>query len=178
MSATYTTNLRLRKPGTGDALWGTSYNNDLDAIDTMLGGLAVQTLEVPSTSLKITVAPGPYFLINRFFWHSGTGVARTLPANSTRVVYLLADEITDADVGSADHPFPDFDGALPVIPLAIVTTGPTTITSITHWRYVPGPQMPYIGGPFASDALAAADGSVGIGQQYYDASGIVHLRLA
>src|SRR4051812_21007585 len=94
MSATYTTNLRLRKPGTGDTLWGTALNSDLDSIDTMLGGLAVQTLEVPSTSLKITVAPGPWIMGNQPVWHPGTaGVSRTLPANSTQVVYLDVDEI-------------------------------------------------------------------------------------
>jgi hypothetical protein len=178
VSATYTTNLRLRKPGTGDALWGTSYNLDLDTIDTMLGGLAVQTLEVPSASLKITVAPGPYFLNGRFFWHSGTGTAQTLPANSTRVVYLLADEITiDAGTGDSTHPFPDSSGGLPVVPLGIVTTGPTTVTSITHWRYVPGPQIPFIDGPFANDAAAAA-GGVLVGLFYRDSSGIVRVRVA
>lgn len=177
MSATYTTNLRLRKPGTGDTLWGTALNNDLDAIDTMLGGLAVQTLEVPSTSLKITVAPGPFYLGNQPFWHDGTSTGRLLPANSTRVVYLDADEIADAAIGADPRaPFPKGTASDPITPLAVVVTGSSTILSITHWRYIPISFPLQLNGPYANDAAAAASLNVGVGEQYYDSSGIVHVR--
>ncbi len=65
MTTTYTTNTKLSIPGTGDTGWAVPADANfvqLDAISA-IGGLAVTTTEVPSTTLNVKVAAGRFLHI-------------------------------------------------------------------------------------------------------------------
>lgn len=128
MSTSYTTQLRLRKPGAGDRTWNTPVNENADLLDALapVGGLAVALTEVPSTTLNVRVAAG-YFRATDGSEVSYAGTSsQATTAGSTNYVYLTNAGVLTLSTVS----FP----ATAHVPLAVVVAGATTITSVTDRR--------------------------------------------
>ena len=62
MSNTYTPNVQLAMPASGDRTWNVALNGNCSTLDALapVGSLTVTTTEVPSASLNIRVAAGTY----------------------------------------------------------------------------------------------------------------------
>jgi hypothetical protein len=62
MSNTYTPNVQLAMPASGDRSWNVALNANTSMLDALatVGSLAVTTTEVPSASVNISVAAGSY----------------------------------------------------------------------------------------------------------------------
>ena len=63
MATSYShSNTKLGKPAVADRNWDQALNANADLLDALapIGGLCVTTLEVPSASLNVQVAPGQY----------------------------------------------------------------------------------------------------------------------
>ena len=162
MATTYTQNTRLARPGPADRDWNIPLNANADAIDALapLGGLCVATTEIPSATLNVQAAAG------RYQRRDGTigvfeGASIPLAANATTHVYL-----TDAGVPTTSTT------GLPTtshVPLAVVVTGASTVTSVTDLRVVCGtvgtdarPFLPTAGGAMADGASIAAGTADGL----------------
>jgi hypothetical protein len=139
MASTPTANLRLSKPATADRLWDINLNGNADALDalTPLGGLFARAAESPSTTLNVNVTAGSFAqAAGSVLAFAGGTIA--VAASATSNVWL-----TDAGVLAAGAAWP----ALPHARLAIVTAGPTAITSVVDARLAgrsagfPGPTL-------------------------------------
>jgi hypothetical protein len=62
MSNTYTPNVQLAMPASGDRTWNVALNANCSTLDALapVGSLAVTATEAPSTSLNVKVAAGSY----------------------------------------------------------------------------------------------------------------------
>jgi hypothetical protein len=129
MASTYTTNLRLAKPGYGDEGWNVSLDNNRDILDALspVGGLVVTTAEQPSASLDVRVAPGNYVKQDGSIGSYAGTSSQAIATASTKVLYLDGAASWVLTVG-ASYP------ATPHIRLATVVAGASTITSITDQR--------------------------------------------
>jgi hypothetical protein len=127
MSVSYTTNARLTKQAVGDRGWATALNSNSDTLEalTPVTALLVQPTGIPNTTLGITVAAGVFLDAARVLT-SYAGGSITLAASSTVYVWL-----TDAGVLSSGTAWPT---ATNYVPLAVVVTGASTITSVTDAR--------------------------------------------
>jgi hypothetical protein len=129
MPNTYTSNIKLAMPAIGDTGWSKPVNANCTTLDgvTSVGALAVSTSEVPSASLNVAVAPGPYIrqdgTIRRY---AGTG-SQAMTASSTQVLYL---DLTNSGSLTIAATYP----TTPHVPLATVVAGNSTISSITDNR--------------------------------------------
>jgi hypothetical protein len=128
MATTYTTNLRLQKPATGDTGWDVPLLANADALDGLapLGGLAVVTAETPSSTLNVRVAAGRFAAPNGVVAAYAGTASQALAAGSTSYLYLTAAGVLTVNTTG----FP----AAPHVPLAVATTGGTTVTAIADWR--------------------------------------------
>jgi hypothetical protein len=127
MSTTYTPNIRLQMPATSDRQWDVALNANAQFLDSLsaLGGLAVSTLEVPSTSLSCQISPGTFITSNGTPMTFAGIASLALPASATSLIWL-----TDSGASS-------FGSAYPVttyLPLAQVTTGATNILHVIDAR--------------------------------------------
>jgi len=102
----------------------------LDGINAV-GALAVTTTEVPSASLDVAIAAGNF----RSTWSSVVSYAgiasQAMTASQTNYLYL--DATGTLVVNTTGFPSGSF-----YVPLAIVATGSSTVTSITDQRIVCG----------------------------------------
>lgn len=131
MATTYSNNLGLPMPGTADRYWDLVLNQQITTLDALdvLSGFAVTTTEYPSATLKVSVAPGSFRSgSGTVIAYAGTGMTPlTLTASVTNSIYL-----SDAGVLKVSTTgFPTFGN---IVPIAVVVTGATTVTSITLVR--------------------------------------------
>lgn len=128
MSTTNTSAIKLNKPGFADRNWHLALNQNADQLDgqSALGGLCVSTAEVPSASLKVSVAPGRFRTIDGTVVAYAGSPALTVVAGSTTYVYLDA----SGNLGTSNAGFPP----TVCVPLAVVTAGSATISAITDSR--------------------------------------------
>jgi hypothetical protein len=160
MSTTNTSATKLNKPGFADRNWHLALNQNADWLDgqSALGGLCVTTAEVPSASLKVSIAPGRFRAVDGTVAAFSGLPALALAANSTTYVYLDA----SGNPGTSSSGFP----STACVPLAVVVAGASTIGAITDSRIqcaVSGPgSLPFL--PLAGGTLNdGADISVGTG---------------
>lgn len=130
MAMTYTNHVKLGKPGVADRHWNVPINANADALDALspVGGLCVSSLETPSASLVVQVAPG------RFQKRDGTigsfpgALSVALPASETCSLHLT--DAADLIVATDGYP------ASAHVPLATVVTDATTVASVVDDRLV------------------------------------------
>jgi hypothetical protein len=129
MSATYTTQLRLQKPGAGDRTWNTPLNANADALDALapLGGLAVVPTETPSTTLNVRIAAGTFRKADGTVGSYAGTASQALTGGATNYIYLLDNATltisTSAYPTNAAH-----------VRLATVVAGASTITGVADDR--------------------------------------------
>jgi hypothetical protein len=149
---TYTPNAKLAMPAPGDRIWNVPVNGNAQIVDAAnaVGDLAVTTHEQPSASLLVDVAGGLYLNQTNVVSTYAAALSVAVAASSTTSIYLTnAGALTQSVVG-----FP----AAPTVyvPLAVVVSGPSTITSITDARVpfsVAGTAMlPLAGGTLSDGA--------------------------
>jgi hypothetical protein len=129
MSNTYTSNIKLAMPAIGDTGWSIPVNANCTTLDgfTAVGALAVSTTEVPSASLNVAVAPGPYIRQDGTIGtYAGTG-SQAIFASSTQVLYL---DLANSGSLAVATSYP----TTPHVRLATVVAGNSTISSITDNR--------------------------------------------
>lgn len=129
MSNTYTPNVKLAMPAIGDTAWSVPINGNCTTIDgfTAVGALAVSTTEVPSATLNVAVAAGPYIKQDGTVGVFAGATSQAITASSTRVLYLdLA--ASGALTVAASYP------TTPHVRLATVVAGNTTINTIADNR--------------------------------------------
>jgi hypothetical protein len=129
MSTTYTANIGLGEPAIGDTGWGTTLNTDLTLLDSQapIGGLGVQTTEVPSASLNVKVAAGGYVKQDGTIGtYAGTS-SQAIPSSSTKVLYL---DLTSSGALTIAASYP----ATAHVRIATVVTSTSTVSSITDNR--------------------------------------------
>jgi hypothetical protein len=129
MSTTYTPNVQLGKPASGDPTWNVPLNANCGTLDALapVGGLNVTTTEIPSATLKIAVAAGAFVTQGGAVQsYSGTS-SKTLSASSTVVLYL---DGTSSWALSTASIYP----STAHVRLATVIVGSSTISSITDNR--------------------------------------------
>lgn len=163
MATNYTQKTRLAKPGPADRDWNVPLNANADAIDALapVGGLCVATTEVPSASLNVQAAAGRYQRRDGTVGTFAGSPATTMVANATTYVFLTdAGVLTTSTVGlpTSSH-----------VPLAVVATDASTVTSVTDLRVVCGtvgvdarPFLPTSGGTMADGAAIAAGTASGL----------------
>jgi hypothetical protein len=130
MATTLTTNTKLKKPASGDPLWGTGcYNPNFDALDAMapIGQMAVTLTEVPSTTLNVKVSGGKYISHDGTIGTYAGTASQAITTATTKVLYL---DLAAAGVLVVAAAYP----TTAHIRLATVIAGATTITSITDDR--------------------------------------------
>jgi hypothetical protein len=130
MPPVYTPNVKLAKPAVGDAQWGsTMLNPDLDTLDglTAIGSLAVSATEVPSTTLNVRVAAGLFKNSTGHIISYAGALTFALVASATAYLYL-----TDTGTLTTGTAWPA--AGTNFVPLAIVVTSGSAITSVTDQR--------------------------------------------
>ena len=162
MATTYSTNVKLGKPAVADRNWNVALNANADLLDSLapLGGLCVSTLEVPSASLNVQVAPGSFRKCDGTVGTFGGSVSFAVGASQTSVIFLTDDGTLAVSTGG----YPLTAG----VPLATVVTGATSVTSVTDNRVVCSvvgtdalPYLPLAGGTLADGAQVALGSATG-----------------
>jgi len=126
MADTYTSKLRLRKPGLGDRNWNQALDANSDRLDSLatVGSLAVSATETPSSSRNVQVGSGSFRVGGSAVAYAGTS-STTIAASSTIRLWL-----TEAGTLTTGASYP----AYPHVRLATVTTDATKVTAITDDR--------------------------------------------
>jgi len=130
MSTTYTPNLQLGMPASGDRMWNVPLNTNATALDALapISALNVTTTEVPSATLHVAVAAGSYLKQDGTVGtHAGIN-STTLTASATNYLYLDLTSSGALTVNTTGFP------TTAHIRLATALAGGTTITSITDAR--------------------------------------------
>jgi hypothetical protein len=130
MSSSYSSNVKLAKPASGDRTWNTPLNANADLLDALapLGHFAVTTHEQTSTSLLVDVAAGK-FIDQAGAIQSYAGVsAQAIATGTTKTLYLDGTASWALVVTATSYP------TTPHVALATVIAGASTITSITDNR--------------------------------------------
>ena len=132
-ATTETTNYSLTKPGHCALNWDTTYNTDLDEIDTILhslsggsgGSLGYQV--APDSGLTLSIAPGIVACSSRIETYLGGTL--TMSDNTTNYVYLAFGPIGTCPLENNTTGFPTDS-----IPIATVITSGGTISTVTDVR--------------------------------------------
>lgn len=133
MSTTYSANLALPTPAPGDLDWAPTLLAlfaILDALAPLAAGSVIQT-ETPSTTLRVNVRPCSYRRSTGAFGSYAGVTNYAVPASSTTCLYLT-------DAGSLASAAGSFPTGSPIVRLATVVAGASSITSITDARVVLG----------------------------------------
>ena len=130
MANTYTSNVQLAMPATGDRTWNVPVNANAETLDALapVGALAVVTTEVPSATLNVHVAPGNYLKQDGTIGTCAGSASQAMTASATNYVYL---DLTNAGalvVNTTGFP------STAHVRLATVVAGASTITSISDAR--------------------------------------------
>jgi hypothetical protein len=129
MANTYTPNVALAQPASGDRTWNVPLNANCTILDRLapVGSLAVTTTETPSASLNVHVAAGSFVKQDGTIGTFAGAISQAISASVTRMLYLDGTNSWALTVNTA---FP----STPHIRLATVVTGSVTISSITDNR--------------------------------------------
>jgi hypothetical protein len=129
LANTYTPNVALAQPATGDRNWNVPVNGNCTILDNLapVGSLAVTTTETPSASLNLHVAAGQFVKQDGTIQTFAGTTSQAIAANATRVLYLDGTNSWTMTVNTA---YP----ASPHVRLATVVTGSSTVTSVTDNR--------------------------------------------
>ena len=151
MANTYTPNVKLAIPGDGDRGWGATLAADLAALDGLacVASLAVTPAESPSTSLNVRVVGGTYRGPGGLpTIYAGTS-SYSIPASSATALWLTA---TGSLASGSTWPT-----AGPYVPLAVVTSGVSTIATVGDSRAA----TTTVGPPTLAVATVATNYAVG-----------------
>src|SRR5271157_3657238 len=90
MPNTYTSNVGLAMPATGDRTWNVPVNGNCATLDGLapVGALAVITTEFPSASLNVHVAAGQFVKQDGTIGTFAGASSQGLSSNLTRYLYL------------------------------------------------------------------------------------------
>jgi len=129
MSNSYTPNVGLAMPASGDRTWNVPVNGNCSTLDalTPVGSLAVITTEFPSASLNVHVAAGQFVKQDGTVGTFTGATSQAVTSSATRALYLDGTNSWALTVNTA---YP----ATPHVRLATVVTGSSTITSIADNR--------------------------------------------
>ncbi len=129
MSNSYTNNVGLAMPATGDRTWNVPVNGNCATLDGLapVGALAVIPTEFPSASLNVHVAAGQFVKQDGTIGTFAGATSQAVTSSATRVLYLDGTNSWALTVAAA---YP----TTPHVRLATVVTGSSTITSITDNR--------------------------------------------
>jgi hypothetical protein len=129
MSTTYTPNVQLGMPASGDRMWNLPLNANCATLDVLapLGGLNVTTTEVPSATLNVAVASGAFVKQDGTVETYAGASSQAITASATKVLYLDGISSWGLTIGTSYPPTPH-------VRLATVVTSTSTITSITDNR--------------------------------------------
>ncbi len=130
MANTYTTNVQLAMPATGDRTWNVSVNGNAQVLDALapVGALAVVTTEVPSATLNVRVAAGSYLKQDGTIGTYAGSSSQSMTASVTNYLYL---DLTNSGALVVNtNGFP----TTAHVRLATVIAAASTITSITDVR--------------------------------------------
>lgn len=130
MATSYTANAKLGKPSVADRNWNLPLDANADLLDALspIGGLCVSTVEVPSASLQVRVAPGSYRKRDGTVGSFAGSASLALGGGQVSSIYL-----TDAGaltVSTAGYP------ATTHVRLATVTTTASAVASVIDDRVV------------------------------------------
>lgn len=133
MADSYSANLKLATPAPGSSTWNNELNANRAILDSQnaLGDLAVTAHDVPvSTSLLFDVSAGLYVNQAGLVTSYAGALSQAVSASQTTYVYLT-------NAGALTLSTSGFPGASAVyVPLAVIVSGATTLTSITDARAV------------------------------------------
>ncbi len=130
MSNTYTPNIQLAMPASGDRSWNVALNTNSLALDALVpvGALVVTTTEVPSATLDVNVAAGAYLNQDGTIGTFAGIRTQTMTASATSYVFLDLTSAGALTVNSTGFPLTAH------VRLAVVVAGATTIASIADVR--------------------------------------------
>jgi len=129
MSNTYTPNVGLAQPASGDQTWNVPLNANSTLLDVLapVGNLCVTTTEIPSASCNVHIAAGQFVKQDGSIGTFAGVASQGCTANATSAVYLDGANAWALTV-AASYP------ATPHVRLAAVVAGASTITSIVDNR--------------------------------------------
>jgi hypothetical protein len=130
MANTYTSNVQLAMPATGDRTWNVPVNANAETLDALapVGALAVVTTEVPSATLNVRVAAGNYLKQDGTIGAYAGSASQAMTASATNYLYL---DLTNSGTLAANtNGFP----ATAHVRLATVVAGASTVTRVTDAR--------------------------------------------
>jgi hypothetical protein len=127
---TYTPNVQLAMPASGDRTWNVALNANASALDALapVGSLAVTTTEAPSASLNVKVAAGSYCKQDGTIGSYAGSSSQAVTATATSYLYLDLTSSGALTVSTVGFP------TTAHVRLAVVVAGGSTITSITDQR--------------------------------------------
>jgi hypothetical protein len=130
MANTYTNNVHLAMPATGDRTWNVPVNGNAQILDALapVGALAVVTTEIPSASLNVQVAAGGYLKQDGAIGSFAGSLSQAVAASATNYLYLDLTNAGALAINSTGYP------TTAHVRLATVMTGTTTITAVTDAR--------------------------------------------
>jgi hypothetical protein len=130
MSNTYTPNVQLAMPASGDRSWNVALNANCSALDALapVGSLAVTTTEAPSASLNVNVAPGGYLNQGGSIGAFAGVSARAMTTSATNYLYLDLTNSGALTVNTTGFP------TTAHVRLAVVIAGAGVISNIVDNR--------------------------------------------
>lgn len=129
MANTYTPNVQLAMPASGDRTWNVPVNGNSQVLDSLAPvALAVVTTEVPSATLNVHVAAGSYLRQDGTIGTYAGSVSQAMTASATNYLYLDLTNSGSLVVNTSGFP------TTAHVRLATVVAGVTTITTITDAR--------------------------------------------
>jgi len=130
MSNTYTSDLKLAMPASGDRVWNTPLNGNsaiLDAVNAV-GDFAVTTHEQPSATLLVDVAGGQFIDQSGAIQTYAGVTSQAIVSGTTATLYLDGTASWALVASAASYP------ATPHLRMGTVAAGASTITSIADNR--------------------------------------------
>ncbi len=130
MANSYTPNIQLAMPASGDRTWNMPVNGNALLLDSLapVGALSVVTTEVPSATLNVRVAAGSYLKQDGTIGSYAGSSSQTMTASATSYLYL---DLTNSGVLTVNTSgFP----STAHVRLATIVAGLSTITAITDAR--------------------------------------------
>jgi hypothetical protein len=130
MANTYTPNIQLALPATGDRTWNVPVNGNAETLDALapVGALAVITTEVPSATLNVHVAAGNYLRQDGTIGTYAGSTSQSMTNSATNYLYLDLTNSGTLIVNTSGFP------TTAHVRLATVIAAASTITSITDMR--------------------------------------------
>jgi hypothetical protein len=130
MSNTYTPNVQLAMPASGDRTWNVALNANCSALDALapVGSLAVTTTEAPSASLNVKVAAGAYRKQDGTIGTFAGVSSQAMTVSATNYLYLDLTSSGSLTVNTTGFP------STAHVRLAVVIAGDGTISGITDNR--------------------------------------------